>query len=83
MIPYPRSNGKPPEALTDRERQIALLVARAYCNKEIAFLLDISEQTVKNHMHNIFAKWGVDSRSAVVLLAIHLGLTAAPEGVAA
>ena len=38
------------------------LVAQGYRNKEIAEKLFISEQTVKNHLHNIFDKLGVSDR---------------------
>src|SRR6202023_1121715 len=40
--------------LSDREKQIVQHVAQGFRNKEIAEKLFISEQTVKNHLHNIF-----------------------------
>jgi DNA-binding NarL/FixJ family response regulator len=39
----------------------------------------ISEQTVKNHLHNIFDKLGVSDRLELALYAIHKGLHLAPE----
>jgi DNA-binding NarL/FixJ family response regulator len=60
--------------LSRRERKVVSLVAQGYRNKEIAENLFISEQTVKNHLHNIFGKLGVSDRLAVALYAIHNGL---------
>ena len=40
--------------LSDREKEIVQLVAQGFRNKEIGEKLFISEQTVKNHLHNIF-----------------------------
>src|SRR5438094_345565 len=45
--------GSEGKALTSREREIVALVAQGYKNKEIAWKLSISEQTVKNHLHDI------------------------------
>lgn len=63
-----------PGPLSQRERQIVTLVTRGYKNKEIAEKLFISEQTVKNHLHNIFDKLGVSDRLELALYAIHHGL---------
>ena len=52
----------PGASLTAREREIALLVARGLRNKEIARELQLSEGTVKVHVHNIFQKLGISSR---------------------
>jgi two-component system, NarL family, nitrate/nitrite response regulator NarL len=57
--------------LTEREKQIVQLVAQGYRNKEIGETLFISEQTVKNHLHNIFDKLGVSDRLELALYAIH------------
>src|SRR5216683_3933682 len=45
--------------LSQREREIVTLVAQGFKNKEMAEKMFISEQTVKNHLHNIFDKLGV------------------------
>lgn len=50
------------QALTYREREIAHLVARGLSNRQIARLLRISEQTVKNHNRSIFLKLSVANR---------------------
>jgi len=61
--------------LTDREKQVVLLIAQGQRNKEIGESLFISEQTVKNHLHNIFDKLGVSDRLELALYAIHHRLT--------
>lgn len=68
--------GKPRERspLSTREREIVALVAQGYKNKEMAEKMFISEQTVKNHLHNIFDKLGVSDRLELALYAIHKGL---------
>ncbi len=60
--------------LSLREREIVVLVAQGYKNKEMAERMFISEQTVKNHLHNIFAKLGVSDRLELALYAIHNNL---------
>jgi DNA-binding CsgD family transcriptional regulator len=45
--------------LSDREKQIAKLVAQSLSNKQVAEQLSISKQTVRNHLHNIFDKLGI------------------------
>lgn len=63
--------------LSQREREIVALVAQGYKNKEMAEKMFISEQTVKNHLHNIFDKLGVSDRLELALYAIHKGLHSA------
>jgi DNA-binding NarL/FixJ family response regulator len=60
--------------LSQREREIVQLVAQGFKNKEMAEKMFISEQTVKNHLHNIFDKLGVSDRLELALYAIHKGL---------
>lgn len=54
------------QILTERELQIATLVALGRLNKQIADKLHISEWTVSTHLRRIFAKLGVRSRAAMV-----------------
>src|ERR1700735_303690 len=70
------SGGKSRERspLSAREREIVALVAQGYKNKEMAEKMFISEQTVKNHLHNIFEKRGFSDRLELALYAIHKGL---------
>ena len=62
--------------LSQREREIVALVAQGFKNKEMAERMFISEQTVKNHLHNIFDKLGVSDRLELALYAIHHNLHA-------
>ena len=62
------------EELTPSERNILQLVAGGKSNKEIAYALNISENTVKTHVKNIFDKIGVSDRTSAATLAIRRGL---------
>jgi two-component system, NarL family, nitrate/nitrite response regulator NarL len=53
-----------------REQQIVLLVSDALSNKEIGRRLDLSEGTVKVHLHNIYGKLRVNNRTALTAMAI-------------
>jgi len=55
------------DSLTDREQQTVLLVLESKTNKDIAKKLDITERTVKAHLHNVFEKLDVTDRLALVL----------------
>ena len=66
--------------LSDREMEVVQLVAQGFHNKEIGTKLFISEQTVKNHLHNIFDKVGVSDRLELALYAIHHRLIDNPSG---
>ncbi|MCX6048218.1 MAG: response regulator transcription factor [Chloroflexi bacterium] len=59
--------------LSSREMQILGLVTRGTSNKEIARELNISRQTVKNHINNLFHKLGVADRTQAALLALRRG----------
>ena len=61
--------GKP--LVSDREKEIVHLVVQGFRNKEIGEKLFISEQTVKNHLHNIFDKLGISDRLELALYAVH------------
>ena len=52
--------------LTGREREIARLVAKGRSNREIAWELDITEGTVKMHVHNMLVRLGMVSRIRMV-----------------
>lgn len=60
--------------LTPRETQILHYMAQGYLNKEIAGLLNVSEQTIKNHITSILRKLNVNARTQAVVLAIKKGL---------
>jgi DNA-binding NarL/FixJ family response regulator len=64
----------PVEALTEREREVWLAIARGLTNGEIADTLGISEATVKTHVGNVLAKTGMRDRVALVVLAYECGV---------
>jgi DNA-binding NarL/FixJ family response regulator len=70
----PVSRERERSPLSQREREIVALVAQGFKNKEMAEKMFISEQTVKNHLHNIFDKLGVSDRLELALYAIHNNL---------
>jgi DNA-binding CsgD family transcriptional regulator len=55
----------PLAALSDREREVAELVAAGRTNREIAAELFLSKRTVDTHLAHVFEKLGVSSRAAV------------------
>jgi DNA-binding NarL/FixJ family response regulator len=59
--------------LSPREMEILEHVTRGMSNKEIAFKLGISHQTVKNHMTSILRKLGVDDRTQAAVYALSRG----------
>ncbi|HEY7809049.1 MAG TPA: response regulator transcription factor [Allosphingosinicella sp.] len=61
-------NAGPLAALSQRERSVADLVVRGLKNRDIASELGIGEGTVKVHLHNIFEKLGVTTRTELALL---------------
>ena len=61
--------------LTERERQILVLVAGGHANKVIALQLGISHKTVRNTLSGAFAKIGVTDRTQAALWAQRAGLT--------
>jgi DNA-binding NarL/FixJ family response regulator len=62
------------EELTNSEQRILQMIVGGMSNKEIAFALDISENTVKTHNKNIFDKIGVSDRTSAATTAIRRGL---------
>lgn len=75
---FVRSNPQPPAELTPREQELTSLVAQGLANKEIADRLNLSVQTVKNHVHSILRKTQSKSRSALVRLAESHSVADAP-----
>src|SRR6476469_3128477 len=71
LPPAPPTRERERSPLSQREREIVALVAQGFKNKEMAEKMFISEQTVKNHLHNIFDKLGVSDRLELALYAIH------------
>jgi DNA-binding NarL/FixJ family response regulator len=74
----PRQDATPASRLTRRERQVIGAVVEGAANKDIGKSLGLSEQTVKNHMSNIFDKLGVSNRLELALYTVHHHLLADP-----
>jgi len=60
----------PGEELTEREREVLILVARGYTNKQIADTLYVSEKTARNHVSHILEKLGLSRRSEAAVFAV-------------
>ena len=60
--------------LSPRQMEILNLVAKGFSNKEIAEIIGISPDTVKEHVANIFQRIGASSRAEAATLAVNLGL---------
>jgi len=79
LVRYLRSGGDPAKAqatakgfgLTPRELEIVANIVAGHSNREIARQLSISEDTVKNHLTNVFDKVGVSSRLELALFAVN------------
>ena len=65
------------DVLSPREREVMLLAIKGLTNKVIARELNITEGTIKLHLHRIYQKLGVKSRFALAVLARK---TAKPNG---
>lgn len=62
-----KTEPSPLELLTERERQVALLVAESLPNKKIADQLGVKERTVKAHLTSIFRKTGYRDRTTLAV----------------
>lgn len=63
----------PQDRLTNREVDVLRLVAEGQPNKQIAWQLSVSIETVKSHLKSIFEKLGVDDRTHAVTVAVRRG----------
>lgn len=71
------------EPLTEREIEILRMVATGVTNREIAYRLSISTNTVKVHLRNVFAKLGAESRTEATMIAVREGWVTVENGAAA
>jgi DNA-binding NarL/FixJ family response regulator len=70
LQPRSESDRRRSRPLTVRESEIEELVVAGFSNKEIARRLGLSEGTIKIHLHNIYEKLGINSRTALVTIAL-------------
>ncbi|NJN82660.1 MAG: response regulator transcription factor [Caldilineaceae bacterium] len=73
MVPFGEAPEETLSPLSPREMEILGYVTRGASNKEIAHLLGISRQTVKNHMSSILRKLNVEDRTQAAVLALRRG----------
>jgi len=66
--------------LTEREKEIAVLLAKSYSSKEVAVKLEISAKTVENHRTNLMRKLGVHDVAGVIRFVVRQGLYDPTEG---
>lgn len=66
---FSTSSAGPSARLTRREKQLVPMIGEGLTNKEIASRLNLSEQTVKNHIHRILQRTGAADRYAAVEMA--------------
>jgi DNA-binding NarL/FixJ family response regulator len=59
--------------LTPREKEVLQYIAQGYLNKQIAAAVDISEQTIKNHVTSILRKLNANARTEAVVIALKQG----------
>jgi len=67
------------QVLTDREREVLVLLARGHSTKEIASALDIGTRTVETHRANLMRKLGVKSVALLTQVAIREGIVDNPS----
>lgn len=63
-----------PNALTKRENEVALLLARGLFNKEVADKLSVSPRTIEGYKYQIYQKLGVDSSILMINKMLELKL---------
>jgi DNA-binding CsgD family transcriptional regulator/tetratricopeptide (TPR) repeat protein len=73
-IPERRALAERFGGLTEREREVAVLIAQGKSNREIAGTLIVSLRTVETHVSTILSKLGVPSRSGIAVWAVEVGL---------
>jgi DNA-binding NarL/FixJ family response regulator len=75
----PRSPGRSLAGVTEREREVLVLVARGLSNHEVAGRLNLSLPTVKTHVSHLLAKLQARDRTQLVIAAYESGLVTARQ----
>ena len=70
---------KDPVGLTQRERQIMGLVSEGLSNKEIGRRLNVTDGTIKVHLHHIFQKLEISNRASLAAFAVSRQAFAEPS----
>jgi DNA-binding CsgD family transcriptional regulator len=60
--------------ISHRELEVFALITEGYSNKEIADILKIKHQSVKNHMHHFTKKLNVNNNTQALVIALHMNL---------
>ncbi len=68
-----------PGGLTEREREVAILIAQGHSNQMIADALVVTKRTVETHIGNIMFKLGCTSRTQIAVWAVETGLVGKTE----
>jgi len=71
--PAPENKTEAANPLTARENEVLNLIAKGYSYDEIASAFDLSTNTIRTHIRNIYRKLAVTSRSEAIFEAAHLG----------
>lgn len=69
----------PNVVLTDREMEVAVLVANGCSNKEVAAALGVGLQTVKNHLAAVFRRTGIENRTRFAVWVFAAGIARLDE----
>ncbi|HZT98703.1 MAG TPA: helix-turn-helix transcriptional regulator [Ktedonobacteraceae bacterium] len=63
------------DGLTEREREVTILIVQGKPNREIAYIMGIGRRTVETHISNIMYKMGFTSRTQIAVWAVKEDLT--------
>jgi DNA-binding NarL/FixJ family response regulator len=74
LVELSQASPRPDDVLSQREKEVLLLIAKGNTNREIAGALVISEHTARNHVTHILDKLGLSRRSEAAAFAAKLGL---------
>jgi two-component system response regulator DevR len=74
LVELSQASPRPDDVLSQREKEVLLLIAKGNTNREIAAALVISEHTARNHVTHILDKLGLSRRSEAAAFAARLGL---------